>query len=358
MKRKQPTSSPRCDHHTRELPAWFHRLVILTIIEDREIGPCDFDEDISELGEGEGDSDRDSLGVACECGSEDECECGSEVECECGSGSEDECECDLLDYEDDDDEESEHSYTGSDADYYYELKEQRTDRKMELRDEKKRRQEERNFTREIESRKEEEVHAAYEAMLEAQKRSDCPRRRLESIAGKTFYLYSVDHVDHCYDDLLYPSKYVEFYYIDADGEVGDPPDPNAKISGHAYMNVSSGCRFVPFCPPQRAGSQGTRLKVHGSDDEPVFQFISEKYLIMTVGADSEMIGKDIRESEPADVPDDFEFVGIHMDLEERKRQMQREREEMRSRRPPSPPSPRDTFFERCHPMGAWNMGWP
>ncbi|QPH00189.1 hypothetical protein C2857_003510 [Epichloe festucae Fl1] len=356
MKRKQPTSSPRRVHHTRELPAWYRRLVIITIIEDRDIEPYDFDEDISELGEGEGDSDRDSLGVACECGSEDECECGSEDECECGS--EDECECDPLD-EDEDDEESEHSYTGSDADYYYELKEQRTDRKMELRNEKRRLQEDRTFTRELESRNEQEVHAAYEAMLEAQKRRDCPRRRLESIAGKTFYLYSVDHVDHCYNYDLYPSKYVEFYHINADdGEVGNPPDQNAKITGHAYMNVSSGCSFVPFCPPKSAGSQGIRLKVHGSDDEPAFQFISDKYLIMTVGADSEMTRKDIRESEPADVPDAFKFAGIHMDFEERKQQMRRNMEERRSRRPPSPPSPRETFFERCHPMGAWKSGWP
>ncbi|GAB0146826.1 hypothetical protein EsHS_00007214 [Epichloe bromicola] len=339
-----------------EPPAWYRRLVIITIIEDRDIEPYDFDEDISELGEGEGDSDRDSLCAACERGIEEECGCGSEDECECDLLDEDECECDLLD---DDDEESEHSYTGSDADYYYELKEQRTDQKMQLRDEKKRLQEDRSFTRELESRKEQEVHAAYEAMLEAQKRrDDCPRRRLESIAGKTFYLYSVDHVDHCYNDDLYPSKYVEFYYINADGEVGNPPDQNAKISGHAYMNVSSGCSFVPFCPPKSAGSQGTRLKVHGSNDEPTFQFISEKYLIMTVGADSEMIRKDIRESEPADVPDAFKFVGIHMDFEERKQQMRWAREEKRSRRPPSPPSPRETFFERCHPMGAWNMGWP
>lgn len=36
---------------TRELPAWFKRLVRITIKEDRDIEPHDFDEDISELDE-------------------------------------------------------------------------------------------------------------------------------------------------------------------------------------------------------------------------------------------------------------------------------------------------------------------
>ncbi|KAF7586529.1 hypothetical protein BBP40_008701 [Aspergillus hancockii] len=337
MKRKQPASSPspRCDHRvSRELPAWYRRLVILTIREDRDIEPYDFDEDISELGEDEGDSGSDSLGVACECNSEDECECG------------------LLD----DDEESEHSYTGSDADYYYELKNQRTDRKIELRDEKERQQEERNFTRELESRKEQEVYAAYEAMLESQKKRDSSRPRLESIAGKTFNLYSVDHVDYCYDDFLYAPKYVEFHYISADGEFCRPPDRDAEILGHVYLNANSVCDFVPFRPPKWAGHQKIQLKAEGSQYGPVFQFINDKYLIMTVRADSEMVLNDIRKSEAADVPDTFKFVGIHMDLEERKRQIREEMEDRRSTRPPSPPSPGDTYFEMSHPMGAWNTG--
>lgn len=33
----------------RKLPAWYYRLVQITIEEDRDIEPSDFDEDISEL---------------------------------------------------------------------------------------------------------------------------------------------------------------------------------------------------------------------------------------------------------------------------------------------------------------------
>ncbi|KAK5994451.1 hypothetical protein PT974_04925 [Cladobotryum mycophilum] len=305
MKENSKSSPRRSPHTTRELPAWYCRLVILTMGEDREIEPWDFDEDISELGEGEGDSDPDGLSVACECDSEDE------------------CECDFLD--DEEEKQSERSYAGSDAGYYYELKDQRTVRKMELRDEKQRVQKERNSVREFESRKEQEVYAAYEAMLEAQKTGDPPP--LGSIAGKTFYLYSVDHVDYCYEDFLNPSKYVEFCYISPDGEFCDPPDGEAKIHGHVYMNAGSGCDFIPFRPPNRAGRQKTRLKARGSEFETVFQFISDKYLIMTVAADSEVIVKDICKPEAAVVPDAFTFVGIHMSLEERKRWLQRDRKD-------------------------------
>ncbi|OAQ57996.1 zinc finger-like protein [Pochonia chlamydosporia 170] len=76
---------------------------------DRDIELWDFGEVISQLGEGDGDSGLDGLGIACECDSEDE------------------CKYDLLD----DDEESEHSCTGSDADYY-ELNGERTDRKKRV----------------------------------------------------------------------------------------------------------------------------------------------------------------------------------------------------------------------------------
>lgn len=333
MKQNQPTSSPRHRCTTRELPAWYRRLVILTITEDRDVEPWDFDEDISELGEGEG-NESDGSDVACTCDDEDDCEC----------------------YLSGDDEESERSYTGSDADYYYELKEQRTDRKMQLHDEKEQQQEERNSTREDESRKEQIVYAAYEAMLEAEKGGDSPRLVLESITNKSFDLYSVDHVDHCYHD-FYRSKYVEFYHIEEDEECCKPPDAEAKITGHAYLSADSGCQFVPFHPPKTAGCQKIPLKAQASECEPVFQFINNNYLIMTVKAKSRMISRDVRTTEVANIPDVFTFVGIHMDPKEQKRQILEEMEERASKRRARSVSPRDTYFERSHPMGSWNMGW-
>lgn len=257
----------------------------------------------------------------------------------------------------DDGAESQHSYTGSDTDFYYELKDERISRKKDLLEERELHQKERALTRELESSKEQEVYAAYEAMLESQKKGDRPRPRLESIAGKQFYLYSVDHVDYCYDDFLYPSKYVEFYFIGENGGIGHEPYKIAKIQGHVYLNSSSGGDFEPFRQPKRAGRKKRRLKVQGSETELVFRFISDRYLTMTARADWEMIEMNVRKSEAADMPDVFKFVGIHMDLEERKRTEELWREWRHKVRGKTPPSPGETFFERTHHMGDWNMGW-
>jgi hypothetical protein len=82
-------------YQKQELPEWYYRLVSITVREDREIYPKDFDEDISNLEE------------------------GSE-----GDGEEQQKEEGNVDYDDDYDDgwDSDRSYTGSDADYYYELK--------------------------------------------------------------------------------------------------------------------------------------------------------------------------------------------------------------------------------------------
>lgn len=104
----------------------------------------------------------------------------------------------------------------------------------------------------------------------------------------------MDHVDYYYNDFLYPTKHVEFYFITANGEVSNPPNEEAEILGHMYLNVSSGCDFVPFRPPKRAGRQKIQLEVKGLECDPVFQFIGDKYLTMTVRADLEMVLNDIR----------------------------------------------------------------
>jgi hypothetical protein len=327
MNPNRTPSPPRRDLRTRtDLPAWYHRIVSLEATKDDGIDPEDFDQDISELGEGEEEDTEypDSQGIPCEC----------------DSGHD--CKCELVDA---DNGESEPLYTGPDAEHYYSLKDWRIERKMDIRDEKIRCQEQRAFIRELESKNEQRGYAAYEAMLEAEKGGNGTCPRLESISGKTFDLHSVHHVDYCYNDFLYPTKYVGFY-CHADDQSGHPPDENAEISGHIYMDADAGCNFLPFCPPRNAGSQKMALKVYGSNEKLVFQFINDKYLILTIRSNSKMFRRDIRKS--ADMPDIFKFVGIHRDLEERKRTMK----EWQSRRPSSPGR---TYFEMNHPMGAWNI---
>lgn len=309
----------------QKLPAWYYRLVALTIKKKRDVRPEDFDEDLSDI---DIDATPDPLEPNCDCDSEEDCECDDQSL-----------------------HSSERSYNGSDADYYYELKHEREERKEELWDMKVEERKQRESVRKDESVKEEEVQAAYKAVQEAESKGQ-PLPPLDSIAGKTFRLYSVDHVDHHYDSLVYSSKYVEFYYIEVikeDGHVHtnkQPPSRDTKILGHLYLNASSGCDFDYFSPPKQAGLEKYSLKDIKGKFAPTFQFISNDHLIMTVSRD--LVFMDIP-GHPKDLaPDTFTFYGVRLDFEEEKRQRDLKRKRERSS------SPGDTWFEMSHPMGAWN----
>ncbi|KFG80655.1 hypothetical protein MANI_017623 [Metarhizium anisopliae] len=302
-----------------ELPDWYYRVSVTSDLENREVRGSDFDEDISELGEGEGDSEGSGSDAACEGDGEDECECGSEDECECDSWE-------------DDDEESEHSYTGSDAYNYYDLKQKRIARKIRLRDEKEqvpespivypayeailKVQNERgcpeNEDRAEEVRGEQEVYAAYKAMLEAQERGDCPK--IKPIVEEMFTLYSVDYHDYCFDELRNRTPYVEFsplYPSDCEDSECEEADPEETMAyGHIYLDSDNVSEFAAFYPATRACQLKIPLLYGPSECNPIIQFISNEYLIMTVRTDLDIIANRIRNPEAANIPDVFHFVGI------------------------------------------------
>ncbi|EGR45745.1 uncharacterized protein TRIREDRAFT_110751 [Trichoderma reesei QM6a] len=312
-----------------EPPAWYCRLVNLP--QDHEIEEHDFDDDISELREGEEESvNPDAFSDG-----------DSSHRCDCPSSDILECECDDDDDDDDaapeeemdDGAESERSYQGSDADYYYELKEQRIQRKIDLRDLREEQERERRLHRELESEKEQEVREAYEAMLKEQKKGDAPRPRLASLSKAIFHLFSVDHIDYCYCyDLYLGTRYVEFYCLDEKGQTRIPDNTNVKIQGHVYLSDRTDCDFLPFAQPKRAGIKKRQFPTRGQDhDEPVFQFISNKYLIMTVKSDSKMVSGDIEELGATEVPKELKFFGICMEKEERELYLERRSERFRRR---------------------------
>ncbi|KAL7810594.1 hypothetical protein V8C26DRAFT_409834 [Trichoderma gracile] len=303
-------------------PAWYCRLVNLP--QEYDIEDADFDEDISVLHEGEEESlDPDAF-------DDDE----SIRRCDCASSDMEDCECDdeedaAPEKEMDDGAESERSYQGSDADYYYELKEQRIQRKIDLRDLREKQERQRALTRELASEKEQEVREAYDAMVKEQKKGDAPRPRLASIANRLFFLFSVDHVDYCYNHDLYPSKYVEFYYLDNDCRRIITTNTDVEIQGHVYLDVNTECDFLPFVQPKRAGVKKRQFPIHQRDHEPIFQFINDKYLIMTVKSDSKMVASDIQRLGAENVPKELKFFGIRMEKEERKVYMEKTSERFR-----------------------------
>ncbi|PNP58881.1 hypothetical protein THARTR1_01129 [Trichoderma harzianum] len=310
----------------QQLPAWYYRLVALTIDKNRDVRPEDFDEDLSDI-----DATPNHSGGG---------KSPSALDCDC-DGEDSECDCQSWHV-------SERSYNGSDADYYYELKDEREERKQQLRDMEAEEKEEKERWRKSESLKEEQVRAAYKSLQQAEIKGHLPSP-LHSIAGKHFRLYSLDHFDHRYDPVYYPSKYVEFYYIEEGDDTctfKQPPTKETKIQGHLYLNVDCGCDFALFSPPKQAGLEKYSLKDADGKFAPIFQFISNDHLIVTVPRD--IVFMDVPGHPPA--PDVFTFYGVRYDYKEEKRRWDEERKDQRS------PSPRETWFERSHPMGAWNIG--
>jgi hypothetical protein len=123
---------------------WYHRLIGFAKDEDRGVYPEDFDEGLSDVDE-----------------KEEEKEPPAKLDCDCDSSADD-CECEVPN--DAEDALTERSYNGSDVEYYYGLKEDREDRKWELRDRKETERKEKERYRKIETIKVKEGHTAFESM--------------------------------------------------------------------------------------------------------------------------------------------------------------------------------------------------
>ena len=309
----------------RPLPAWYYRVASLEYTRGSDPNPEDFDEDLSELEE------SDEL---------------DEKKCECG-GDASERECDLADEH----KESERSYNGSDADIYYELKETRKERKRELLE----KHEEKKARIEYAKEKEVEVNAAYKSFKKARRRAKEDKTiLLNSIAGQTFKLFSSDYAEFWNPHLLDGTKYVEFYHLDDQGgfdfsqsagkQVGTEARP---VNGHIYFNARTGCNFGPFPLPTRARRKDVDIKGDGKYDLS-FNFFRNEYLKLRVPRD---LLKDVLVS-PSTAPQIFEFVGILRDYENERKDMAEAREKATKNCPPSPPSPRESYFEMNHFMGS------
>nr|KMM68707.1 hypothetical protein CPAG_05031 [Coccidioides posadasii RMSCC 3488] len=125
-------------------PAWYYRLHALTIKEDRDVIPEDFDEDLSSLS---------SLSL--------------------DSGADDD-EDDVVDR---DDTVSIRSYNGLDADYYHELKADRKARKLELKEIRERNQQFKDSQRTFDQDKEREVQGMYDSLKNAKRVSRLSNRK-------------------------------------------------------------------------------------------------------------------------------------------------------------------------------------
>ncbi|RYP46860.1 hypothetical protein DL768_006999 [Monosporascus sp. mg162] len=385
----------------REPPAWYLRLMPKAAPWEEEVHPWDFDEDLSELHESEMDSDDsdsesdfdgaevktvdykeaeekdDHLEYDCDCefdGQTPDCRCQTSSDYDGGEDSKQQPEED-EEPESEPESESEQSYNGSDAGWYYELKEARIERKRELRNSRKQEQRERRFLRKIHEEKENEVRAYRDALVNvkakvktgASKDDNDERRQRLDLINKTFTLYSAEYLDHC--DFISrgiggrdPS--VEFYRLDREERGGEPSEIEGQIT---YLALDSVCQLMPFIPPEHAGPEAVVLGSSDRKHKLEFEFLDNDYLILRLGRGLVFEKKSKREKRPlpepvdlkaeADVgvdtdgpPEIVEFVGIRYDAKKRRAEDERLQEAVKKTRT-EPPSPLRAFLHSIQPPG-------
>ncbi|KIW41795.1 uncharacterized protein PV06_05408 [Exophiala oligosperma] len=324
----------------RTPPSWYRRALLISFKENGEVNAYDFDEDLSELEEDKEQGTDDIEPFQSEDRDDPGCECDDEdLECNCKFENDNMGE----------DDGSERSYDGSDADYYYELKEERDERKQAKLRERK----EKERQRDIEKTREEEVRVAYRSLNKAEKeRKTVPAGPL---AGQSFQLFCSDHVDLFYSD-FYVTKRVDFYYLDDTSNPGrhnqKPGRETDMLYGDVYLNANANCNFGPFCPPKRASRKAFKVRSCDGMYELSFKFLGGGYLKLRVYREILFMNPYSPSSPapPAAAPEVFEFVGIRRDREKEKGERQ---ERMTNSR--RSPSPRESWFEMNHPMGSWSI---
>ncbi|CAG9982597.1 unnamed protein product [Clonostachys byssicola] len=286
--------------------------------------PDEFDEDISDF-EGPGKKDENE--------NEGYCDCDSDVS---------ECECEPSI----DDHVSERSYTDDDADYYYELKEKREERKRELRDLKRQEASMKQEERDYNEGKVNEVLEAYKTLKKAIRNGDEPPSLDPLAIIERFRLFSVEHVDYCCNGDFYPTRHVSFYYftdLSKEGNGKRSTDGKPKpLLGHVHLDANTRCNLDAFSPPTKAGREKHRMTANKGKLKLDVRFLSNDYLIISIPATVVFGSKPI----PPSAPKKFKFAGIRYTLE-----MTMKEPEARRKRKRSPSS--DDELEFYHPSGYW-----
>ncbi|KAF5014022.1 hypothetical protein FDECE_3 [Fusarium decemcellulare] len=210
--------------------------------------------------------------------------------------------------------------------------------------------------RDFEKGKEEEIKAVIKSLqTAAMKKTVIP---LDPVTGNKYYLYSVDHVNHCYDD-PYHMKWIRFFdKLNLDDQpVRDKVTGKIMTCAHVAFDSVNYCDIDAFLAPEEGSRTLHRLGGGGNYkwSDLVTQFLGDDHLTIRIKS-KVAFGK---KEPPADTPLYFEYVGFRVDEETAARQLQDDiwhknkvnpKKILRGRSA----SPRDSWFERNHPMGSWN----
>jgi hypothetical protein len=106
-------------------------------------------------------------------------------------------------------------------------------------------------------------HAIAAAQKRKSKKDTPPLKRL---GGRTFKLWSLDHVKYCPEEAA-PTRYIEFYSDDEwDSAKYDHPERKSKrLNRHVYLLSFTVCRLDYFTPPKHPILKMYTLKAGGGD---------------------------------------------------------------------------------------------
>ncbi|KAF2668922.1 hypothetical protein BT63DRAFT_245931 [Microthyrium microscopicum] len=313
VKHKRAPSAQNISHHQkkrqrtsmRDLPDWYRRMGFNHYLEGRELDPEEFDEDISDL--------------------EEKPERG-ESDCECEDFHDEDCEFA------DDDGDTERSYDGSDVENYYDLKEKREDRKRETLREAKEKQAAVDGERE----EVENLVATYETELADGKHLSMPSE-VDFIRGNSsaYDIFCPELVDYMETGLPCDIKHIQF----------TTTSEAHWFSVEIYLGMDVSICLDSFQIEEGTEIDELQLECLEGGYETSMEFVGKDYITLSIPRESVLEalkeeGFDI--SDPA--PRFFEFVGLNLALSREKKK--KWLEEQKKNRPKTPPSPRDTFFER------------
>lgn len=329
-------------------PAWYYRVLHLSFKRRNQATyRSDYDMDLSDLEEKE---EQEEKPFKCN---------------ECMQDPDDDPEWDDCDHMDDDD--GERSYQESDADCYYEMKEEREERKREMKEAKDAEAKERAAAREYEAKRVAEVKQAYARLPKAAGQKGAAQR-LTLPTTETFKLFCIEHLDHC-DAGHNHTKFVRFEvagvrsdngpvaplttemapegavrrHRDAVAITKTPRDVSPRMrQGIVRLHANVQHKLAQFKLPKWAGRRTHVVKSSDGNHALMVKFINSDYLIMTVPQTLACDGRAPSES----APETFRYMGIRQDLESKAAPV--------LRREDRSPSLGDTWFERTHPEGSWN----
>ncbi|KAG5747423.1 hypothetical protein H9Q69_010267 [Fusarium xylarioides] len=301
---------------SREYPAWFWRLRDLQ--QDRKargqqnryydsnlpVEPKDFDEDLSESSE----CSNDSNGT-----------CSSEKGCKY---DEDDM-CLKHDIEDQSSESSELSDVSGETSTteagYYALKEQREERKSQLKVWKRQGMSERQNESLVEEARqadikneEHEIQKVKAALAKTEKSPKNKSGPLKSLEDRLFRLFSTDHMQYCYHTHC-PATYIEFY---APEDASPSPDDSGRrdpVEGHVYLIFGDACNIDPFVRPKYPSTKFHQLKVDRGRRTVDVQFFHEHFLVLRMHRDIVFSHQGIQP--PMDAPEIFTYYGYDEDYE-------------------------------------------